>query len=95
MKVRVGFVSNSSSSSYIFVSKNPDISEGTRTRSFGEVLEHVEYLGDPELEVKLKKYFADGKTISFVFVPYEVFNETEEPELKNLLRKCGLTDISY
>ena len=43
MKIRAGFVSNSSSSSFIVASKHHNVSEAKRISEFEEVYEEIDY----------------------------------------------------
>lgn len=94
MKIRTGFVSNSSSSSFILVTKNYDAPESTLYRSYGDVLEHAEYLNDKEFLEEIKTRHKNGEFLGFVTVPNSLFNEMSPDRLLEIFKRCGLEKLS-
>ena len=74
MKIRAGFVSNSSSSSFIVSSKHYNVSEAKRISEFEEVYSNGE-LWDKEFSDELKRRFDNGEYITQLFIPYDCFYE--------------------
>ena len=74
MKIRAGFVSNSSSSSFIVASKHHNVSEAKRLSELEEVYGNGE-LWDKEFSDELKRRFDNGEYITYLFIPYDCLEE--------------------
>lgn len=74
MKIRTGFVSNSSSSSFIVSSKQYVVPEEIRERRFNEIKQIYEDFGYNEEDKtrinELKKLYDNGEFVTILRVPY-------------------------
>lgn len=80
MKIRAGFVSNSSSSSFIVSSKQYSVTEEERKKAFKEVFEYTEGGLSKEIVDDLKKRYENGEYITWLNIPYDCFYENEDFE---------------
>ena len=94
MKIRTGFVSNSSSSSFLLAKKNYDGPASILYRNYGDVLGDAEDLEDQTLIEELKTRHKNGEFLGYVTVPYSLLYETDENTLLEIFRKCGLEKLS-
>lgn len=74
MKIRAGFVSNSSSSSFIVASKHHNVSEAKRISEFEEVYEDGTVWNE-DFANELKRRFDAGEYITQLFIPYDCLEE--------------------
>lgn len=74
MKIRAGFVSNSSSSSFIVASKHHNVSEAKRISEFEEVYEDGTGWNE-DFANELKRRFDAGEYITQLFIPYDCLEE--------------------
>lgn len=74
MKIRAGFVSNSSSSSFIVASKHYNVSEAKRISEFEEVYEDGTGWNE-DFANELKRRFDAGEYITQLWIPYDCFYE--------------------
>ena len=74
MKIRAGFVSNSSSSSFIVASKHHKVSEAKRISEFEEVYEDGTGWNE-DFANELKRRFDAGEYITQLFIPYDCLEE--------------------
>ena len=74
MKIRAGFVSNSSSSSFIVASKHYNVSEAKRILEFKEVYEDGTVWNE-DFANELKRRFDAGEYITQLFIPYDCLEE--------------------
>lgn len=78
MKVITGFISNSSSCSFIVSSKQYSVSEKERKKAFEEVLE---YFGTAEEEVdEIKQLYDNGEFVTILDIPFEYYDIDEDYE---------------
>lgn len=74
MKIRAGFVSNSSSSSFIVASKHHNVSEAKRISEFEEVYEDGTVWNE-DFANELKRRFDAGEYITCLYIPYDCLEE--------------------